>query len=51
MPRGGPGDRRAVPARAGAARELYTAAEARGHGEDDFAAVLEAVEGLAGTRL
>ena len=36
---------------AGATRELYTAAEARGHGEDDFAAVLEAVEGLAGTRL
>jgi 3-hydroxyisobutyrate dehydrogenase len=36
---------------AGATRELYTAAEARGHGEDDFAAVLEAVEGLANTRL
>jgi 3-hydroxyisobutyrate dehydrogenase-like beta-hydroxyacid dehydrogenase len=36
---------------AGLARELYTAAAARGHGDDDFAAVVEAVEGLAGTRL
>lgn len=32
-------------------RELYTAAQGRGHGEDDFAAVVTAVEGLAGVRL
>jgi 3-hydroxyisobutyrate dehydrogenase-like beta-hydroxyacid dehydrogenase len=33
---------------AGLARDLYVAASARGLGEQDFAAVLEAVEGLAG---
>jgi 3-hydroxyisobutyrate dehydrogenase len=33
------------------AHELYIAALARGHAADDFAAVLEAVEGLAGVRL
>jgi 3-hydroxyisobutyrate dehydrogenase len=33
------------------AHELYIAALARGHGADDFASVLEAVEGLAGVRL
>jgi 3-hydroxyisobutyrate dehydrogenase-like beta-hydroxyacid dehydrogenase len=33
------------------AHELYVAALARGHGADDFASVLEAVEGLAGVRL
>ena len=33
------------------ARELYTAAMGRGHGEEDFCAVLEAAEGLAGVRL
>jgi 3-hydroxyisobutyrate dehydrogenase-like beta-hydroxyacid dehydrogenase len=33
------------------ARELYTAALGRGHGEDDFAAVVEVLEDLAGTRL
>jgi 3-hydroxyisobutyrate dehydrogenase len=38
------------PAAADAA-ELYTAALARGLGDQDFAAVLEAVEGLAATRL
>ena len=36
---------------AAAAGELYTAAMARALGDRDFAAVLEAVEGLAGTRL
>jgi len=36
---------------AAAAGELYTAALARGLGDRDFAAVLEAVEGLAGARL
>ncbi len=36
---------------AAAARELYTAALGRGLGDQDFAAVLEAVEGLAGTEL
>jgi 3-hydroxyisobutyrate dehydrogenase-like beta-hydroxyacid dehydrogenase len=33
------------------ARELFTAARARGLADQDFAAVLEAVEGLAGVRL
>ena len=33
------------------ARELYSAAMGRGLAEEDFAAVLEAVEGLAGIRL
>jgi 3-hydroxyisobutyrate dehydrogenase len=33
------------------AHELYAAALGRGHGADDFASVLEAVEGLAGVRL
>jgi 3-hydroxyisobutyrate dehydrogenase-like beta-hydroxyacid dehydrogenase len=33
------------------ARELYSAAKGRGLAEADFAAVLEAVEGLAGVRL
>ena len=33
------------------ARELYLAAQHRGLGDEDFAAVLEAVEGLAGVRL
>jgi 3-hydroxyisobutyrate dehydrogenase-like beta-hydroxyacid dehydrogenase len=32
-------------------RELLVAAHGRGHGEDDFAALLEALEGLAGLRL
>ena len=36
---------------AGQARELYTGALGRGHGEDDFAAVLEVLEGQAGVRL
>ena len=33
------------------AREILVATVARGHGEADFAAVVEALEGLAGTRL
>ena len=33
------------------ARELYNAALGRGLGEQDFASVLEAVEGLAGIKL
>jgi 3-hydroxyisobutyrate dehydrogenase-like beta-hydroxyacid dehydrogenase len=33
------------------AREVLTAALGRGHGADDFAALIEALEGLAGTRL
>ena len=33
------------------ARELYLAAQHRGLGDEDFAAVLEAVEGLAGVRI
>jgi 3-hydroxyisobutyrate dehydrogenase-like beta-hydroxyacid dehydrogenase len=33
------------------ARELYNAAKGRGLADEDFAAVLEAVEGLAGVRL
>src|SRR4051812_44935848 len=36
---------------AGLAAELYGAGVGRGLGEEDFAAVLEVVEGLAGTRL
>ena len=36
---------------ASAARDLYAGAMGRGHAEDDFAAVLETVEGLAGVRL
>ena len=33
------------------ARDLLTATLGRGHGEDDYAAIIEAVEGLAGARL
>jgi 3-hydroxyisobutyrate dehydrogenase-like beta-hydroxyacid dehydrogenase len=33
------------------AREILTATVGRGHGDADFAAVIEALEGLAGTRL
>jgi 3-hydroxyisobutyrate dehydrogenase-like beta-hydroxyacid dehydrogenase len=33
------------------ARELLVATVGRGHGEDDYAAMIEAVEGLAGRRL
>ena len=33
------------------AREVLTATVGRGHGDDDFAAVIEALEGLAGLRL
>jgi 3-hydroxyisobutyrate dehydrogenase-like beta-hydroxyacid dehydrogenase len=36
---------------AGAARDALVAAMARGNGDDDFAAILEAFEGLAGRRL
>ncbi len=36
---------------AGHAREVLTAAVGRGHGEDDYAAVIEAVEGFAGRSL
>jgi 3-hydroxyisobutyrate dehydrogenase-like beta-hydroxyacid dehydrogenase len=36
---------------AAATREALNAAMGRGHGDDDFAAVLEAFEGLAGVRL
>jgi 3-hydroxyisobutyrate dehydrogenase-like beta-hydroxyacid dehydrogenase len=32
-------------------REVLSAANGRGHGEDDFAALIEALEGMAGTRL
>jgi 3-hydroxyisobutyrate dehydrogenase len=32
-------------------REILTAANGRGHGEDDFAALIEVLEGLAGTTL
>ncbi len=38
-------------AAAGHARELLTAAIGRGHGEDDYASLIEAAEGLAGRRL
>ncbi len=45
-------DRAGVPFPAAAAtREALVAARGRGHGEDDFAAVLETYEGLAGRRL
>jgi 3-hydroxyisobutyrate dehydrogenase len=33
------------------AREVLTAAMGRGHADDDFAALLEPLEGLAGRRL
>ncbi len=33
------------------ARDLLSAAEGRGHGEEDYAAMIEPVEGLAGRRL
>jgi 3-hydroxyisobutyrate dehydrogenase-like beta-hydroxyacid dehydrogenase len=33
------------------ARDVLVAARGRGHGDDDFAALIEALEGLAGTRL
>ncbi len=33
------------------ARDLLSAAEGRGHGEEDYASLVEAVEGLAGRRL
>ncbi len=36
---------------AGHARSLLVAAMGRGHGEDDYAAIIEAAEGLAGWRL
>jgi 3-hydroxyisobutyrate dehydrogenase len=36
---------------AAAARDVLAATVARGHGDDDFAAVIEALEGLAGRRL
>jgi 3-hydroxyisobutyrate dehydrogenase-like beta-hydroxyacid dehydrogenase len=36
---------------AGYVRELLTASAGRGHGDADFAAVIEAIEGLAGVRL
>lgn len=36
---------------AAAARDLYAGAMGRGHADDDFAAVLETIEGLAGVRL
>ena len=45
-------DRAGVPFPAAAAtREALIAAQQRGHGADDFAALLEAYEGLAGRRL
>jgi 3-hydroxyisobutyrate dehydrogenase-like beta-hydroxyacid dehydrogenase len=36
---------------AASAREVLSAAMGRGHGDDDFAALIEALEGLAGRRL
>jgi 3-hydroxyisobutyrate dehydrogenase-like beta-hydroxyacid dehydrogenase len=36
---------------AGAARDALIAAVTRGHGDDDFAAIVEAFEGLAGRRI
>jgi len=36
---------------AGHARDLLTATMGRGHGEEDYAALIEAAEGLAGVRL
>ncbi len=38
-------------AAAGHARDLLTATMGRGHGEDDYASLIEAAEGLAGRRL
>ena len=38
-------------AAAARARDVLVAALARGHGDDDFAALLEALEGFANTRL
>jgi 3-hydroxyisobutyrate dehydrogenase-like beta-hydroxyacid dehydrogenase len=38
-------------AAAGHARDLLSASVGRGHGEEDYAALIEAVEGLAGRRL
>ena len=32
-------------------REILTAASGRGHGDDDFAALIEVLEAAAGTRL
>ena len=32
-------------------REILTAANGRGHGDDDFAALIEVLEGAAGFRL
>ena len=43
------GARRVVPVRRRSRRELYGAGIGRGLGEQDFAAVLEVVEGLTGT--
>jgi 3-hydroxyisobutyrate dehydrogenase-like beta-hydroxyacid dehydrogenase len=46
------GQSAAVPFAAAAhARDVLVAALARGHGEDDFAALIEALEGFAGTKL
>jgi 3-hydroxyisobutyrate dehydrogenase-like beta-hydroxyacid dehydrogenase len=46
------GQAAAVPfAAASRARDVLVAAVARGHGDDDFAALVEALEGFAGTRL
>jgi 3-hydroxyisobutyrate dehydrogenase-like beta-hydroxyacid dehydrogenase len=36
---------------AAAAREVLSAAMGRGHGEDDFAALIEALEGFSGRTL
>jgi 3-hydroxyisobutyrate dehydrogenase-like beta-hydroxyacid dehydrogenase len=38
-------------AHAALTREVLTAAAGRGHGEDDFAALIEALEAAADTRL
>ena len=43
--------RRAVPVRGRSARELYAAGMGRGLADQDFAAVLEVVEGMAGVRI
>jgi 3-hydroxyisobutyrate dehydrogenase-like beta-hydroxyacid dehydrogenase len=46
------GQAAAVPfASAARARDVLVAAMARGHGDDDFAALIEVLEGFAGTRL
>ncbi len=50
MPGGGQGAGVPFPA-AAHARDLLTATMGRGHGEQDFAAMIEAAEGLAGQRL